>query len=227
MIAQVIIHEGLEITYLGWSSERFYLMDRDTETIPVATDDITSLDDGKSYVLSVALAIGDVLLMSNYDDICPKVIHTSLAGVRMEWSNDGELLALAGYVRLPDQDCRNELRFYRRSSKLQLALVLPTQGRQPVTALTWGHNDRRIFVAVGCDVLTVVVLKKVASLQLLCGRRIQQRLVDESSIFLLPLPNKLQAAITELFTPTIKGYIPRYGRLREFACIMRWNLTIR
>lgn len=84
------------------------------------------------------------------------------------------------------------------------ALLQLLQGRQPVTALTWGHNDRRIFVAVGCDVLTVVVLKRVASLQLLCGRRIQQRLIDESSIFLLPLPNKLQAAITELFTPTIK-----------------------
>jgi len=65
-------------------------------------------------------------------------------------------------------------------------------------------------VAVGCDVLTVVVLKKVASLQLLCGRRIQQRLVDESSIFLLPLPNKLQAAITELFTPTIKVLVGFY-----------------
>jgi len=50
-----------------------------------------------------------------------------MTGVRMEWSNDGELLAVAGYVRLPDQDCRNELRFYRRSTKLQLALVLPTQ----------------------------------------------------------------------------------------------------
>ena len=73
-----------------------------------------------------------------------------------------------------------------------------------MTALTWGHNDRRIFVAVGCDVLTVVVLKRVASLQLLCGRRIQHRLIDESSIFQLPLPNKLQAAITELFAPTIK-----------------------
>jgi len=31
MVAQVIIHEGLEITYLGWSSERFYLVDRDSE----------------------------------------------------------------------------------------------------------------------------------------------------------------------------------------------------
>jgi len=42
MIAQVIIHEGLEITYLGWSSERFYLTDRDADTTPVAMDDITS-----------------------------------------------------------------------------------------------------------------------------------------------------------------------------------------
>jgi len=43
MIAQVIIHEGLEITYLGWSSERFYLMDRDTDATatPVTSDDVT------------------------------------------------------------------------------------------------------------------------------------------------------------------------------------------
>ena len=59
------------------------------------------------------------------------------AGIRMEWSNDGELLAVAGYVRLPDHDCRNELRFYRRSSKLQLALVLPTQ--------VWLHSLLRIL----------------------------------------------------------------------------------
>ena len=90
------------------------------------------------------------------------------------------------------------------ASTQAVVVVCRLQGRQPVSALTWGHNDRRIFVGVGCDVLTVVVLKRVASLQLLCGRRIQHRLVDESAIFQLPLPNKLQSAITELFTPTIK-----------------------
>jgi hypothetical protein len=31
MVAQVIIHEGLEITCLGWSSERFYLVDRESD----------------------------------------------------------------------------------------------------------------------------------------------------------------------------------------------------
>lgn len=34
----------------------------------------------KPYILSVALSVGDVLLMSSYDDICPKVIHTGLSG---------------------------------------------------------------------------------------------------------------------------------------------------
>lgn len=48
-------------------------------------------------------------------------------GVKMEWSNDGELLAIAGHVRLPNQDCHNELRFYRRSTRLQMSLVLPSQ----------------------------------------------------------------------------------------------------
>ena len=36
--------------------------------------------DLKQYVLSVCLSIGDVLVMSNYDDVCPKVIHTGLSG---------------------------------------------------------------------------------------------------------------------------------------------------
>jgi len=34
----------------------------------------------KPYILSVTLAIGDILLMTSYDDICPKVIHTGLTG---------------------------------------------------------------------------------------------------------------------------------------------------
>lgn len=34
----------------------------------------------KPYILSVVLSVGDVLLMSSYDDVCPKVIHTGLSG---------------------------------------------------------------------------------------------------------------------------------------------------
>jgi len=66
------------------------------------------------------------------------IILMSHTGVKMEWSNDGELLAIAGHVRLPNQECRNELRFYRRSTRLQMSLILPSQvGRQSFTANHW------------------------------------------------------------------------------------------
>jgi len=68
----------------------------------------------------------------------------------MEWSNDGELLAVAGYVRLPDQDCRNELRFYRRSTKLQLALVLPTQARPGSSLLLFAVTNDKVMHFNGC-----------------------------------------------------------------------------
>lgn len=217
MVAQVIIHEGLEISCLGWSSERFHLVEQESSDVNISSD-LPSSRVVKPYILSVVLSVGDVLLMSSYDDVCPKVIHTGLSGVKVEWSNDGELLAVCGYVRQLNQDCCNEVRFYRRSSRLQFILQLPTQGKQPVTAMTWGHNDKRVFVAVGAEIFTIRVIKHVASLQLLCQRCVRKQLPDEKTVSVLPLPTKLQGIVAELFCPTIKGYIPYPGRLREFVC---------
>lgn len=38
MVAQVIIHEGLEINYLGWSSERFHLVEQESNEIVTSGD---------------------------------------------------------------------------------------------------------------------------------------------------------------------------------------------
>lgn len=38
MVAQVIIHEGLEINYLGWSSERFHLVEQESNEILTSGD---------------------------------------------------------------------------------------------------------------------------------------------------------------------------------------------
>ena len=48
--------------------------------IRVSVDDVGG-EIVKPYILSVALSIGDILLMTSYDDICPKVIHTGLSGL--------------------------------------------------------------------------------------------------------------------------------------------------
>jgi hypothetical protein len=50
-----------------------------------------------------------------------------LPGLRTEWSNDGEVLAVAGFVRLPNLECRNEIRFYNRQGALRYRLLLPQQ----------------------------------------------------------------------------------------------------
>jgi hypothetical protein len=75
---------------------------------------------------------------------------------------------------------------------------------KPVSHITWGHNDQQLFVALGCHIHTVWVTKKVASLQLLCKRCIQQCMRDEATIQKLPLPAKIQSSIQAMFFPTIR-----------------------
>lgn len=43
----------------------------------------------------------------------------------MEWCNDGEILAVTGFVRLPNLDCKNELRFYTPDGHLRYSITIP------------------------------------------------------------------------------------------------------
>ena len=89
------------------------------------------------------------------------------------------------------------------------------QGK-PVSALTWGHNNKRLFVAVGCHIYTAWVTKKVALLQYLCRRAIQHRLKYDTMAAKLPLPTKLRGSITALFSHTIKVR-PTLGRVVQIV----------
>ena len=77
------------------------------------------------------------------------------------------------------------------------------QGK-PVSAMTWGHNDKRLFLAVGCHICTAWVGKKVSSLQLICKRCVQLQLKEEPPVSKLPLPSKLRLSVASLFNSTIK-----------------------
>ena len=48
-------------------------------------------------------------------------------GVKMEWCNDGDVLVVGGFVRLPNLECNNELRFYTRDGFLRYNLRIPQQ----------------------------------------------------------------------------------------------------
>ena len=74
----------------------------------------------------------------------------------------------------------------------------------PVTAITWGHNDKRLFVATGNEIHIGWVSPTIGSLQLLSRLKIHNSLKNADQVQLLPLPCRLQNLIGMLFTQTIR-----------------------
>jgi hypothetical protein len=89
--------------------------------------------------------------------------------------------------------------------------------QSPVTAMTFGHNDRRIFIATGHEIHIAWISRRVASLQLICRLKIQSSLTSELLLPKLPLPSRLKALIGNLFAQTIRCCVPNLGALREFV----------
>lgn len=70
--------------------------------------------------------------------------------------------------------------------------------------MTWGHNDRRLFVATGARVHAAWVSRRVGSLQLLSRLAVRASLTRESGVQQLPLPPRLRALVGALFASTIR-----------------------
>ena len=77
------------------------------------------------------------------------------------------------------------------------------QGK-PLTAMCWGHNDRRLFLAAGFNLFVAWVIKQTAPLQFMCQRTIQNCVRSEKNTHILPLPPSLRHGVQSLFSPTIK-----------------------
>ncbi|GBP63511.1 Tubby-related protein 4 [Eumeta japonica] len=86
-----------------------------------------------------------------------------------------------------------------------------------VTALTWGHAARRLFVACGGAVATARVWRVVAPLQLLARVRAAETLPHPRAAADLPLPPRLQPLVANLFAHTIRCNVPEWHELRRFV----------
>lgn len=146
----------------------------------------------------------------------------------MEWSNSRELLAIAGTttdasVITPPSEYNNVLKFYNDKGILIYSTVLPytqvsyqsgnkrnvennhdTRFQAPISALTWGHNDKRLFMATGTQIHIAWVSRRIATLQLLCRLKIYNSLRHESQLCALPLPPRIRNLIGNLFAQTIR-----------------------
>lgn len=158
--------------------------------------------------------------------MCPVQIDTGLQGsLCMEWSNSRELLAIGGVLienknHGPQAQYTNMLKFYNERGILIYSTLIPycqvsswawndtrisfVLLQSPVTALTWGHNDKRLFLATGTQIHIAWVSRRIATLQLLSRLNIYNSIYQESQLSALALPPRIRNLIGNLFAQTIR-----------------------
>ncbi|XP_004533612.1 tubby-related protein 4 [Ceratitis capitata] len=235
MVSQVQLCNDVGITSMAWSCEKFK-MEEGEESEPGVTNAAK-----RSFVLAVSFQNGFIYLLKSFDDVSPAHINTGLSGsigMVMEWSNSRELLAVAGTAQsslnMFDQQgaplYENLLKFYTESGNLLYQIRLPNTS-STVSALTWGHNDKRLFIATGTQVHIAWVSRRIASLQFLCRLQIQASIGSERILPLLPLPSRIRSLIGMLFAQTIRCCVPDLKSVREFVsrppmCSTRLHCTM-
>nr|XP_040583533.1 tubby-related protein 4-like [Lepeophtheirus salmonis] len=221
-VANIVLKSGFPISDLVWSCEKFNMEEQQQKM--AAENKLSGMlkTNGKSFVLAVCFKTGDIFLMRSYDDVVSQVIHTGLSQSVVDWSNSGELLAVAGKYK--EYPCRedhsfifvNFLHFYNDEGELIYRIRVPYD-KCPVTSMTWGHNDKRLFLATGNQIHVAWISPNIASLQLLCRLKIHSTITHVNDVDLLPLPCRLRALLGILFTQTIKCYLPDPMDLRNFV----------
>ncbi|CAL7937475.1 unnamed protein product [Xylocopa violacea] len=215
MVSEVQLAAG--VTSMAWSAEKFTMEEGDDDL----SNDRSHRDD-RNYVLAVCLADGNIVMLRSFDDVSPVTIRTNLkAPLHAEWSNSRKLLAIAGTKDSDNgqgspHEYTNLLKFYSVTGTLVYTAAIPYT-QCPVSALTWGHNDRRLFVATGARVHAAWVSRRVGSLQLLSRLAVRAALTRESSVQQLPLPPRLRASVAALFASTIRCSVPEPRELRRFV----------
>lgn len=126
----------------------------------------------------------------------------------MEWSNAKQLLAVAGTVKRESYDGKNyvyenAVKFYTACGHHLYTARIPCKN-SPVSAITWGHSDKRLFIATGNQVHIAWVSRRVAALQLLCSLQVQTSLGSEALLPMLPLPIRIKSLIYDLYAQTIR-----------------------
>ncbi|XP_030371459.1 tubby-related protein 4 isoform X2 [Scaptodrosophila lebanonensis] len=237
MVSQVQLSNDVPITSMAWSCEKFK-MEEGEEAEPGVTN-----ASKRSFVLAVSFQNGYIYLLKSFDDVSPAHINTYLngaLGMVMEWSNSRELLAVAGTLRMgmdgkleelgTPTSYNNLVKFYTETGNCLYQAHIPCT-TTTVSAITWGHNDKRLFIATGTQVHIAWVSRRVASLQLLCRLQIQASVGSETLLPLLPLPSRIKSLIGNLFAQTIRCCVPDLKSLRDFVsrpplCSTRLHCTM-
>ncbi|OTF76928.1 hypothetical protein BLA29_011777 [Euroglyphus maynei] len=133
-----------------WSCQKFQSSSSST------TKQQQRQQDDENHMLAIGFADGTIYLMKNYDEVFPTIIETSLINIKMEWSMNGKFLAIGGHRMMKTQFSMNNgqylyqniIKIYHHDGTLIRQCQLDFH-HQPLSALTWACNDRRLFIACG------------------------------------------------------------------------------
>ncbi|XP_059504453.1 tubby-related protein 4a isoform X2 [Stegostoma tigrinum] len=231
MLAHVLLHESDGILGMSWNYPSFLV--EDSSESDTDSDDYSPPQDGPTIypiplqnckpLLTVSFTSGDISMMNSYDDLSPTVIHSGLKDAVVQWSSQGNLLAVAGMEKQSQTYESGSLpvvknaavKFYNSHGEHIYTLESPTQ--RLITAICWGHRDSRLFLASGPALYVVRVEHRIANLQLLCQQALAVSLRDEKDFSKLTLPPRLCSYVTAAFVSTIKPPIPDPNNMRDFV----------
>ncbi|RNA15944.1 tubby-related 4 isoform X1, partial [Brachionus plicatilis] len=87
-----------------------------------------------------------------------------------------------------------------------------------LSALTWAHNDQRLFVSCSNQLHIMRVFKKIPSLCLLAENRLKSLINESDQVGVFGLPPILQQELVHNFLSTLKMKCPNQHQLRKFVC---------
>ncbi|KAF5286901.1 hypothetical protein FQA39_LY00434 [Lamprigera yunnana] len=216
MVSQVQLSADVGISSMAWSCEKFKMEEGDDND-----PGVTNATERK-FILAVSLQNGYIFLLKTFDDVTPIHVDTGLQGpLCMEWSNSREILAVAGSCKNSSNlnvqtEVTSMLKFYNDKGALLYGAIVPCT-QTAISALTWGHNDKRIFLATGTQIHIAWVSRRIATLQLLSRLCIHNSIGRESQLPALPLPARIRSLIANLFAQTIRCCVPEASALRDFV----------
>lgn len=94
-----------------------------------------------------------------------------------------------------------------------------------VTALTWGHASRKLFVATGQQLHVANVEREVPTLQVLCRQALAMALKDREAASELPLPSRAKSCIYDTFASTIQVSVAQTGGGRCLLTLLEQPLV--
>jgi hypothetical protein len=169
------------------------------------------------YLIACSFRNNDQLyILRNYDDVDPIILKTNLTNLKFEWSNCGNLLAVGGSE---NNLLKNYIKFFNKFGSFLFKLEIPVKNEEEVfTALTWGHNDERLFIATTRNIHVSIVKKEMASCSLLAHLCLRSSIKDARIIDSLNLPVKLKNDLKQTYKTTIRNIYPNDSELRKFVC---------